>query len=56
MQDYAKLYRRRYERKESCRKLCQIRKLIMLRLPPDIMLVLIMAVVFPAKVMLALRK
>jgi hypothetical protein len=56
MQDYAKLYRRRFEDRIAVRKMRQIRRLIKMQIPVDILMFLIVAVVFPAQLTQFIRK
>ncbi len=49
MQDYSKLYVKKYHSKRSCLMICQIKRLVALKLPPDILLLLIMSIIYPVK-------
>ncbi len=49
MQDYSKLYAKKYQSKKSCRMICQIKRLVEMQLPPDVLLLLIMAVIYPVQ-------
>lgn len=56
MQDYAKLYRRESRKISAKDKLRRIRRVCRLDVSPDTMLVLILAIVFPAQVLSMLRR
>lgn len=56
MQDYAKMYYRRHREKASSRTLRQIKRLLRLQLPAEILLFLIVAVVWPAQISQFIRK
>ncbi len=56
MQDYSKLYPSRFRTTRQTSKLKQIRKLLLSGLPPEVMLLLIAAVVLPKEIADIFRK
>ncbi len=56
MQDYAKLYPSRFRCAARNNKIDQIRKLLISGLPPEIMLLMIAALVLPADISAALKR
>jgi hypothetical protein len=56
MQDYSKLYPSRFRTVAKTSKLTQIRKLLLSGLPPEVMLLLIAAVVLPTDFLTALKR
>ena len=56
MQDYARLYPSRFRKVAESGKLKQIRRLLLSGLPPEVMLLLIAAVVLPRDVVDLFRK
>lgn len=56
MYDYARMYRREYQEKVASRKVRQIERLYKSSLPPDMILFLIAAVLFPVQILQILRK
>lgn len=56
MQDYSKLYRKKYQRMSAREKLRRIERVCKQNLPPDTLLVLILAIVFPAQVLTMLKR
>lgn len=50
MQDYARMYHRRYEENKNGRILRNLRQLILAGLPHELLLVMIVATLFPSMV------
>lgn len=56
MQDYARWYPSQFRASARNSKLSQIRKLLISGLPPEVMLLLIAAIVLPTDIMSALKR
>ncbi|MDD2367044.1 MAG: hypothetical protein PHN84_12850 [Desulfuromonadaceae bacterium] len=56
MKDYAKLYRHKYRVVDSKEKIRRIKQVCKRNIPPELLLVLILAIVFPSQVASVLKR
>jgi hypothetical protein len=55
MKDYARLYRRSYQERKASKQIRQIKRLVRMKLPYDILLILIIAILYPGSVLNSLK-